>query len=57
MAMTQKEGEDVKDFIDSIIVQGKSFDCTNEQLLPSIMNGIRLDLQESILHKDPDINP
>ena len=55
IAMTQKEGEDVEDFNDSIIVQRKSFDCTNEQLLQSIMNGIMPDLQESILRKDPDI--
>ena len=41
--------------MDSVIVQGKAFDCTLEQLLPSIMNGIRPDLQEAILNKDPDI--
>ena len=41
--------------MDSVIVQGKSFDCTHEQLLPSIMNGIRPDSQEAILSKDPDI--
>ena len=55
MGMVQKEGEDVEDFMDSVTVQGKGFDCINEQLLPSIMNGTWPDLQEAILCKDPDI--
>ena len=52
MGMTQTEGEEVENYMDSVIVQGNAFDCMREhdQLPPAIVNGIRPNLQEAILH-------
>ena len=45
----------MEDFIDRVLLQGKSVEMPQKDLLPTIMKGIKGDLQKAILHKDPDI--
>jgi len=55
--MTQKQGdaEDVEDFIDRLLVMGKNYGMTNEQVLPAIMACIDPVLQPVMLQQNQEI--
>ena len=55
MDLCQKNDEDVEDFMDRVLLQGMEVELQQKDLLPTIMKGIKADLQEAILRKDPDI--
>ena len=55
MVLCQKGDENKEDFIDRVLLQGKSVEMPQKDLLATIMKGLKGDLQEAIPCKDPDI--
>ena len=55
MDLRQKDDEDIEDFINRVLRQGKDVELLQKDLLSTITKGIKADLQEAILRKDSDI--